>query len=431
MATAPQNTPIPEIFVLWHPQSPLGERLARRILEWLRPGNGLGPEVFYRSLPAPGAPINGLPPPLPGEARLTSDAYTRTRQKISNLQIVLPLIEENMVADQAWRHWLGELALATSPPGTVPSLQRVLMPVALDATAFNMPAPLRELNYLRPTGLPLPAGDQTAGKAFEDAVRSLLKQITEAMCRVMLPRRQASSPEEQSSSKRDTLPKINVFLSHAKQDGTVPARRLRDYIYSQTQLAAFYDENDIAFGSVFSRVIQSSLNSSDTAALIAVRSASYASRPWCRREFSLFRRPRSESVSPGGAERWFLYPSVVVEAMEGGQRSAGVPEFGNSTMIRWSDDDSGLEELIVTTVIRDAMLASFHSALGASIVSNANQVVINWLPDPTTLMHIELLRSRNEYDVLYPGRGLSSLELDILYDVFPTLTFRSFEEVLS
>jgi hypothetical protein len=155
---APQTVPIPEIFVLWHPQCPLGEKLARRILEWLRPGNGLGPEVFYRSLPAPAAPLNGLPPPLPGEARLTLDTYSRTRQKVSNLQVVLPLIEENMVADQAWRHWLGELAL-----GSTPQLQRVIMPVALDATAYNMPAALRELNYLRPTGLPLSVSDPLAG----------------------------------------------------------------------------------------------------------------------------------------------------------------------------------------------------------------------------------------------------------------------------
>jgi hypothetical protein len=423
MATA-QAVPIPEIFVLWHPRCPLGEKLARRILEWLRPGNGLGPEVFYRSLPAPEAPLNGLPPPLPGEARLSSDASTSTRQKVSNLQVVLPLIEENMVADQAWRHWLGELAL-----GSTPQLQRVLMPVALDATAYNMPAALRELNYLRPSGLPLPASDPLAGPAFEDVARSLLKQVTEAMCRVMLPR-PAESPSTGKSAPRDPLPKVNVFLSHAKQDGTVPARRLRDYIYSQTQLAAFFDENDIAFGSAFSRVIQSGLGSSDTAALIAVRSAGYAGRPWCRREFSLFRRPRFEGHSAGGAQRWFNYPSLVVEAMEASKSSAGVPEFGNSTLIRWADDVPNLEELIVTTVIRDAMLASFHSALGASIPSHENQVVINSLPDPTTLLHIPELRSAAEHDVLYPGRGLSGLELDILGDFFPALTFRSFEEVL-
>jgi hypothetical protein len=422
---APQTVPIPEIFVVWHPRCPLGEKLARRILEWLRPGNGLGPEVFYRSLPAPGAPLNGLPPPLPGESRLASDAFTKTRQKVSNLQVVLPLIEENMVADQAWRHWLGELASASAS-----LLLRVMMPVALDATAYNMPAPLRELNYLRPSGLPLPASDPMAGRAFEDVVRSLLKQITEAMCRVMLPRPVDDPSGKRTSAPGDPLPKVNVFLSHAKQDGTVPARRLRDYIYSQTQLAAFFDENDIAFGSVFSRIIQSGLNSRDTAALIAVRSVGYAGRPWCRRELSLFRRPRLEGHSAGGAERWFTYPSLVVEAMQPGRTSTGVPEFGSSTLIRWADDVPNLEELVVTTVIRDAMLASFHSAMGASIPSNANQIVINTLPDPITLLHIPRVRAGTEHDILYPGRGLSGLELDILGDFFPALTFRSFEEVL-
>jgi TIR domain len=246
----------------------------------------------------------------------------------------------------------------------------------------------------------------------------------------MLPRAQAQLPGARSSAPGDPLPKVNVFLSHAKQDGTVPARRLRDYIYSQTQLAAFFDENDIAFGSIFSRVIQSGLNSRDTAAFIAVRSAGYAGRPWCRRELSLFRRPHLEGHSAGGAERWFTYPSLVVEAMQPGKSSAGVSEFGNSTLIRWADDASNLEELVVTTVIRDAMLASFHSAMGASIPSTANQIVINTLPDPIALLHIPRVRAGTEHDVLYPGRGLSGLELDILGDFFPALTFRSFEEVL-
>ena len=117
--------------------------------------------------------------------------------------------------------------------------------------------------------------------------------------------------------------------------------------------------------------------------------------------------------------------------MEGSTSSAGVPEFGNSTLIRWVDDDPGLEEFIVTTVIRDAMLASFHAAVGASIPANPRQIVINWLPDPTTLLHIPELRSETECDVLYPGRGLSLLELGILAEFFPRITFRCFEEALS
>jgi hypothetical protein len=38
--------------------------------------------------------------------------------------------------------------------------------VALDATAYNMPAELRELNYLRPAGLPLADAD-AAVDAYE------------------------------------------------------------------------------------------------------------------------------------------------------------------------------------------------------------------------------------------------------------------------
>ena len=425
---APQDVPIPEIFVLWHPRCPLGEKLARRILQWLRPGNGLGPEVFFRCLPAPGAAPNARPLPLPltqphpGEAPPRSDAY-KTPNKVSNLQVVLALIEENLVADQTWRFWLEELALDSG---------RVIMPVALDTTAYNMPAAVRKLNYLRPNGLPLPAGDALAGPAFEEVVRSLLKQITEALCRVMLPK-PAEAPAGRSSAPNSPLPKVNIFLSHAKVDGTRPARRLRDYIYSQTQLTAFFDENDIAYGSVFGGVIDSDLKSVDTAALIAVRTAGYAGRPWCRREFSMFRRPRPVDGLPQGARRWFLYPALVVEAMTGGEPSSGVAEFGNSSVIRWGDNVPNLEELIVTTVIRDAMLASFHSAMGAAIQPKENQIVINWLPDPTTLLHILASRpeDQHEIEVVYPGRGLSFLDLDALNKFFPNLTFRSFEEALS
>ena len=420
-----QNVPIPEIYILWHPNCALGEVLARRIISWLRPGNGLGPEVFYRCLPAPEAQANGLPPPLPGEARMISERTSR--QKVSNLQLVFAIVDENMVADFAWRHWLDQLVLQSA------SVSRVIWPVALDASAYNMPPSVKQMNYLRPTGLPLPEPDSDQYKtSLEEVVRSLLKQITEAMCRVLLPRT-ASGLARGSLLPVDSLPKVTIFLSHAKLDGVVPARRLRDYIYSQTQLAAFYDENDIAFGSGFAQVIEQSLGSSDTAALIAVRSTRYASRPWCRRELSLFRRPRVETRSVNGVQRqrWRLHPTLVVEAMEGKQVSLGIPEVGNSPTIRWNDEESSLEELVVTTVIRDAMLASFHSALGASVPHGDRQIIINWLPDPTTLLHIPAVQSQEPYDIFYPGRGLSGVELDILDEFFPQLTFKSFEEALS
>jgi hypothetical protein len=296
---------IPEIFVLWHPSCLLGEIFARRIHSWLRPGNGLGPEVYYRSLPAPGAPTNGLPPPLHGEYRTpTQIGEESASTRITNLQIVIALVDEHMVSDPTWRHWLSQLRTQGS------SKRRAIIPVALDATAYNTPNELRELNFLRPTGLPLtnlndllvayekhrlnqktPVEERQQAEAVDSVVRSLLKQLTETLTRLLLPRSKNEVIPSQLNAGDIAPSKVSIFLSHAKADGRVPAQRLRDYIYSQTQMAAFFDENDIAISSVFSKVLNYSLDSPTTAAMIDVRSARYAERPWCRRKVSLFRKP--------------------------------------------------------------------------------------------------------------------------------------------
>jgi hypothetical protein len=417
MPSAARPVPIPEVYVLWHPSCVIAGTLARSILCWLRPGIGMGPEVYYRSAPAPGRDQHDLPLPLPGETKRKPAAPPANHRKRTNHQIVVALIDENFVAELSWRYWLERLAKPSEDDKT----SRTILPVALDATAYNMPDAVRQQNYLRPVGAPTSMAKDTP--EFDAMVRSLLKQLTEALCRLLLPRPQGNGDRPAET------PKVNVFLSHAKQDGAVAARRLRDYIYSQTQLAAFFDENDISYGSTFATVIQNSLSSLDTAALISVRSVQYAFRPWCRREFSLFRRPRQEETKEGEAQRWRLYPSLVVEAMEGRDISYGIPEAGNCPIIRWNEADRGLEEVIITTVIRDAVLAAFHSTLGASLASRSDQIVINWLPDPPTLLHVQPIRDNKSIELLYPGRGLSTLELLTLTEFFPNVKFVSFEQV--
>ena len=138
---------IPEMYVLWHPRCEPGEALANRIYGWLRPGNGLGPQIFYRCLPAPEAVPGGLPPPLPGESR--SVPAPSPSAASSNLQVVILLIDAPMIADPSWRYWIGQLAREHG------GVNRICLPVALDATAYNGPAALRALNFLRPTAVPV------------------------------------------------------------------------------------------------------------------------------------------------------------------------------------------------------------------------------------------------------------------------------------
>jgi hypothetical protein len=132
------NVPIPEVFILWHPHCSLGEALARQVILWLRPGNGLGPEVFYRSFPAPEAQPAGLPPALPGEHR--ESVERTTRQRVTNLQLVLALVDENMVADPAWRYWIDQIVQQRS------AVNRVVWPIAHDSSAYNMPASVKQMN---------------------------------------------------------------------------------------------------------------------------------------------------------------------------------------------------------------------------------------------------------------------------------------------
>ena len=106
------------------------------------------------------------------------------------MQIILPLIDAHLVADPAWRQWLTRLGDPSSSPH-----RRVFMPVALDATAFNVPSPLRELNFLRPSGLPSGPLEHPSPNEIELIARSLLKQLTEALCRFMLAGRQATQSE--------------------------------------------------------------------------------------------------------------------------------------------------------------------------------------------------------------------------------------------
>lgn len=409
------NARIPEIYILWHPRCAIGQPLARRMLRWLRPGHGFGPDVFFRSLPAPGSAPGSLPAPLPHERRgrvalPASRVVESSRFKGSddNRQIVFALVDEQLVADYAWRSWLDSLVEADTA-------HRLVLPVALSPYAYNLPDRLRALNFLRPSGLPLTGPWQDGNRACEDVARTLLKQVTDVLCRELLPRPAHALP--------GAVPKVNVFLSHAKADGVKPAQRLRDYIYSQTQLSAFFDENDIAFGGAFASVIEGSVKNGETAALVAVRSARYSSRPWCRREFSLFRSP--VEAKP---RNWRVFPALVVEAMDGHELATGVPEMGNCPIIHWNEADDTLEELVITTLIRDAMLASYHATLAESFELADDELVINWLPDPTTLLHLAPIREQQPCTVYYPGAGIPGQELDVLERFFPKATFTAFEQ---
>jgi hypothetical protein len=122
---------------------------------------------------------------------------------------------------------------------------------------------------------------------------------------------------------------------------------------------------------------------------------------------------------------------LVVSCLNPHEPTLGVPEFGNAPEIRWAEDVREQEEQIVTTLMRDALLSQFHAALARTIRAEPSAILLNWLPDPVTLLRIEAeRRKRGEIGpatIYYPGQ-LSALDLDMLWELLPHFSLKSFEE---
>ena len=73
-------------------------------------------------------------------------------------------------------------------------------------------------------------------------------------------------------------PPLDVFLSHAKRDGTRIAECIRDSVRSFGQLVPWYDANDLPFGADWDLPMQQAVTDG-TAAMVATVTDAYPTRP--------------------------------------------------------------------------------------------------------------------------------------------------------
>lgn len=421
--TSVLTTPI-HIYVLWHPQFAEGQDLATDIYRWFRLDNIEGIPVFFRS---PDARGSDRPPEI---------------QRKANINYVIPLVDAHMVADPAWRKWLVALSTpnATTAEDDPTLFDQRLFPVAMDEFAFQLPAELRGLNFIRHdiTRQPAPVLD------------ALLGVLTEVMCRDLRYRlHPVQAPPSGSREPQHGPPpsKIKIFLSHAKADGTEVARRLKGYIQSQTQCETFFDETDIPSGREYREVLENAIRS-DSAGMIVIHGSQYAERPWCRREIRTFQKPRPDPAMPPGSQvrSFFVPPVMVVEDMGGDRVSRSIPELGFAPAMRWSE---GAERRIVNTLLREVLLGFFHRLLIRNGAKHRGlepgDILVNRPPDPLLVQRLvqEARDSRGTPPagwgqqgpapvakrVFYPGYGLSQMEKAMIEATFDGVQFRPLAEL--
>ena len=320
------------IYVLWHPKCKDGEILAKSLFEWFeKVDDGVGIPVRYRSSPCVDHDC-GIPAPIPFK-------------EFDNTAVVI-LADENMVADEKWSRWLEDMAEGRKTNGKKLLKHFMFYPVALHDSAYNLPPAIRKLNFIslqKSSG----RGTKLAEATLDEKKEVLRKKLTEAFARAVLYLGAGRSKNDLGVADV-TPPPVKIFLSHAKRDGRDQAASVRDYIYAETQLNAFYDENDIAIGHNFANVLDDALEKGQTAALLSLVTDAYAGRPWCRREIQDFRRPSQ----PNKKEPvWKLHPVLVVNGMEDNLTRC-IPEYGNALTIRWQEGKQGL---YVDTLLREVL----------------------------------------------------------------------------
>ncbi|TLD71706.1 TIR domain-containing protein [Phragmitibacter flavus] len=438
------------IYILWHPgldesvevtdvksgetgpeskpatQNQRGLLLARRLYHWFRLENMEGIPVYFRSAVAYG---DSVPPPLYDDPGI--------------LNYIIPLIDANMVASPDWRRYVSAFVggmLPTSPAtGSAKTKAKksppaaaecVLLPVAMEPLAYNMPESMRRLNFIRHIAKDdQPVDDET-----------LIARLTEVICRDLRARmfqKKASNRIKQPLSPPD---KIKIFLSHAKADDTKEAIALKEYIQRETQCEAFFDETDIASGYDYARILENSITQ-DSAGLVVIQGDNYADRPWCRKEIRDFLQPFAyPNSSKEQRLQYFIHPVIVVQTMKGHQIARTIPELGYSPCIRWAtktpDDYFATPRFVVTTLLREILFSLFHRLLAESIAErkkDCREIFINRSPDPFLINRILANKATNLFlkgnqacSFVHPGYGLSGMDREGLKAAFPQCEFTSF-----
>jgi hypothetical protein len=253
--------PILEIYVVWHPGDPAGERIADTFLAHFRGTafSGLiggAIDVYIRSQSVSGSSADP-PPPIPV---LDPPPYGLAVAKYTAI-VVVGGTELAAAVETAgpWRDYIEAIAAARQAnPGTVGMFPVKIAPLAFDNTHLGAV-----------TGDPQQiAGDAWGTDGFDDTV---CRDLAQGIAQMVAPAHQ----------------RLKVFISHTKRQTTDEKGnvvRLIDLVrkvISRTRLTDFFDAADLQPGEDWAPAL---IKEAATSALLAVRTDLYSSRPWCQRE---------------------------------------------------------------------------------------------------------------------------------------------------
>ena len=367
--------PILEIYVVWHPGDRGGLRVSEAMVNHFQGSTfsgliGGAIEVYVRWVGWRSAHDAPRPIPFP-----TGDAAEPGGSPQQLFTAVVPVIGTELAAavepcSGPWYEYLtGIVRAQRAHPDRV-----AVFPVATESSAAHGTVLGRILEPFHGIG----RGRQATG---EERSRTWCRDLAQGVTQYFGPQPRRGRRRGAGPFGGDPRRRLTVFISHTNEvdgRGTVAdagiAERVRS-IVQRTRLDKFFSASDLPPGENWGEELARKATSS---ALLAVRTSTYASRPWCQREMLL--------AKTAGM------PIVVLDALEHPEeRGSFLMDHVPRVPVRrdgdeWSDEDilTGLN-LLVDECLKHTL---WHRQ--GQLFSPAAEAAVTWwaphAPEPVTLV---------------------------------------------
>lgn len=278
--------PLFALYVVWHPSNAIGGKIADLLREHFGTNRhrniagDTGVSVIYRNKEAP-----GKHEPLPikwDEAETTA----------------VVVLADSTLADD-WSNYVGELSQAAAREQAAR-----LFPIVLESEDMELQFEEQALRWDRWEESDVIKEQRLVSDLTHEFIQMLQHQL------------------------HGTSQKIQVFISHSKQDGESIAKSIRDWLHEHSALSSFFDIYDIPPGLSWRKVI---LNNIKSSIFMTLHTDSYSSREWCRREVVEAKRRQ--------------VPMIIVDCLSDiDQRS--IPYMGNVPIIRMGSNLDRIDNVI-------------------------------------------------------------------------------------
>jgi SLOG cluster2/TIR domain len=369
-----QYQPYFRIHLVWHPQSPRGQKLAEHIFKHICADpehpllRGLGIPIRFRSTSF--SPETQTPRPIVFDDCFSSATFV--------------LIDDQMVIDENWQHYIESLFENVSRLATY----HRIYPVAISKNAFNLSDKIQSTNFIR---------IQQVDNLVEQQDILLRKTLHEC-CRQL--------KQIQLKEWGKAPHPIKLFLSHAKQDGIQIAQGIREWLLTDNTFDNFFDTKDIAPGYDFREEIENGIIDS---ALLICQTDAYTTRYYCRWEILTAKR--------------YQVPTLLINALDIGEERS-FPYMGNMPTFRWK----GIETIpavitrILLEILRHQYFPGYVEALKMTGKIPSQAMIVPYAPELLNqVQNRQKEKSETNTFLIYPDPPLGDDEMEVLESLNPDI----------